>query len=230
MNLKLVKKQHEVGNIYSFFFKPDERVLWRAGQYINVSMPDVPPVFADRIFTIASAPHEQYIQVTTFIGPSPFKQKLHALELGTEVEADQLGGDFYWQDSISGSDAEPVKKLYLAGGLGITPFRSIIIDRYHNKLPQASSLMWSGAKSQCPFEPQLHEVAARSEDLSIHRYEGVRITVDEIMSKIPDVKQRLLYLAGSQSFVESLGEGLMEAGVPRPQIKYDWFDGYNDEM
>lgn len=222
MKLKFVRKQHEVGNIWSFFFEPLDSFEWVAGQYFNLTMPDVAPVFADRLFTISSAPHEDDVRITTFIGESPFKQKLKDLEPGIEVEADQVGGDFYWLE-------EPKKKLYLAGGLGVTPFRSIMVDRFHNKLPQHTVLMWSGRSQQCPFEAELTDIAAMSSDISIQRYE-VRLTPEKIIDEIPDLNERLVYLAGSQEFVETLGEGLMSRGIPRNQIKYDWFDGYTGTL
>ncbi len=222
MKLRFISKKFEAGNIWSFYFEPLEKVSWLAGQYLNLTMPDVPPVFSDRLFTIASAPHEKHIQVTTFIGKSPFKQKLKQLTAGAEVEADQIGGDFYWFDS-------PSKKLYLAGGLGITPFRSIIIDRDYRKLPQHTVLMWSGTKDQCPFDDELTAVASRSSGISIHRYEGLRITSERVVETIPDLSERLIYLAGSQGFVESVGDGLIQIGIPRYQLKYDWFDGYTGD-
>ena len=222
MKLKLIKKQYETGNIWSFFFEPLDRIEWRAGQYLNLTMPDVPPVFSDRLFTISSAPHEKSVRITTFIGKSPYKQKLELLALGTEVEADQIGGDFYWLD-------EPEKKLYLAGGLGITPFRSIIVDRFYTSLPQGTVLMWSGRPEQCPFDEELTAIAARSKDISIHRYE-VHLTPEKIIEEVPDIAERLIYLAGSQGFVEGLGEGLMSHSIPRSQIKYDWFDGYTGTL
>lgn len=223
MTLKYIKKQHETGDIWSFFFEPLEKILWQAGQYLNLTMPDVPPVYGDRLFTISSAPFEKHIRITTFIGESPFKQKLKSLEAGAEVEADQLGGDFYWFD-------EPEKKLYLAGGLGITPFRSIIVDRFHNKLPQHTVLMWSGRDEQRPFDKELFVIAAKSSDISVQIFSGLRITPKKILEDIPDISERLIYIAGSQEFVESLGEGLMVKGIPRSRIKYDWFDGYTGTL
>ena len=234
MKLKLLSIEHEVGNIYSFYFEPQESVVWLAGQYLNLTMPDVTPVNADRLFTIASAPHEHHIQITTFIGPSAFKQKLMSLDYGTVIDADQVGGDFYWEDSIPGAKSESTKvsdkKLYLAGGLGITPFRSIIVDRDYKRLPQSTVLMWSGIKDQCPFDEELTEIAARSSVMSIHRYKGVRITPQRVVETISDLDERLIYLAGSQNFVESIGDGLMKLGIPRSQLKYDWFDGYAGDL
>lgn len=182
-------------------------------------MPGVPPVDADRIFTIATAPHEGHVLITTIIGESAYKQQMDRLQPGDVVEADQLGGDFIWQDD--GRD-----KLYLAGGIGVTPFRSIIADRQHHALPQNAALLYTGRPNQRPFLAELAAAVQEDPSLQLFHFEKERITLEVIARDVPDYSQRTVYLAGSQIFVEGLGDVLQSAGMPRSQLKYDWFDGY----
>lgn len=248
MVLKFLSKKHETGNIWSFFFEPQEDVEWLAGQYLNLTMPDVPPVYADRLFTIASAPYEKHIQITTFIGESPFKQKLSSLEVGAVVEADQVGGDFTLHPdhtpailaskteqsstpkSVIPAQAGISKRLFLAGGLGITPFRSMIVQTFHQDELLRAVLFWSGSDEQCPFINVLEAFAAKDPTLDIERFTNERITAEKIKALIADLDERVIYLAGSQEFVESLGDGLMSQGISRAQLKYDWFDGYTGTL
>ncbi|MDQ5912930.1 MAG: hypothetical protein QG659_352 [Patescibacteria group bacterium] len=247
MNVKLtyVRKQHEIGEVYSFFFQPSEPVLFSAGQYLNLTMPDVPPAVSDRLFTIASAPHEPLLQFTTIIGPSYFKQKLNSLKTGEEVEADQLGGDFMYDipnyvipTRVEGSDKliksrsldklEMTKRLFIAGGIGITPYLSIIRDRLHKKQPINATLLYAGKNEKRPFVGELLQAMKIDPTLSIKEYSDTRLTLEQLKKDVPDIENHAVYLAGSQAFSEALGEGLVAGGFHRQQIKYDYFDGYAD--
>lgn len=219
MKLQLQKKYKESETISSFIFISEDVTSWQAGQYINITMPGISPVNADRIFTIASAPHEGHLLITTIIRDSDYKQKMDSLIPGDIVEADQLGGDFVWQDN--GQD-----KLYLAGGIGVTTFRSIILDRYHKKLLNKAALLFAGKPQQRPFVDELIAISEQDKTLRLFHFESERITLEAIQRDVPDYATRTIYLAGSQQFVESLGDSLQSAGVPRLQLKYDWFDGY----
>ena len=220
MELCFVKKYQEVGDVISFVFTSNDVQSWEAGQYINISMPDVPVVGADRIFTIASAPHEEHLLITTIITQSDYKQKMNTLQPGDVVEADQLGGDFVYQENSR-------KKLYLAGGIGVTPYRSIIVDRFYNNFPNNATLLYTGRPGQRPFITELEYITHRDETLQLFQFESERITFSTIKRDVPDYAERTIYLAGSQQFVETLGENLHSQGVPRSQLKYDWFDGYD---
>lgn len=219
MRLRHLQRQTEVGEIKSFFFEPLELINWQAGQYLNLTMPDVPPVDADRLFTIASAPHEKVIQITTIIGPSNFKQRLNLLQPGDEIEADQLGGDFIWQ---------PGKKLFIAGGIGITPYISMIRDQLHKKQPIEATLLYAGKDERRPFVDELKLAALTDPTLKIHHFNHQRLTSEWLeSSSLFENFHGVVYIAGSQKFSEDIGEGLITDGLPRQQVKYDYFTGYS---
>lgn len=232
MKLVFVRKQHEVGEIYSYFFQPKERLDFTAGQYMNLTMPDVPPANADRLMSITSAPHEELLQFTTFVTPSAFKQKMHALQPGEEIEADQLGGDFTYEitDIILKLFHDPVniKRLFIAGGIGITPYISMIRDHLHNQLPMCTTLLYAGKNEKRPFLKELQTATEADHSLVLREYSDQRLTLEQLKKDIPDIRSYVVYLAGSQKFSEAIGEGLIQSGMPRQQIKYDYFDGYID--
>ena len=221
MRLKLRKKYKELGEIHSFVFEALEPIDWLAGQYINLTMPDIPPVAADRLFTIASAPHEKHLLITTYLGTSQFKKKMAQLVPGDNIEADQLGGDFIWSN-------DGRKKLYIAGGIGVTTFRSIILDQIHKKIPNNAILLYAGKNDRRPFVDELRAATVADPSLLIKDYVETRLSLEKLLTDIPDVFERTVYLAGSQSFSEMLGEGLVHKGIDRSQIKYDYFDGYEN--
>ncbi|HMS30853.1 MAG TPA: FAD-dependent oxidoreductase [Candidatus Saccharibacteria bacterium] len=245
MTLKFVKKQNEVGDVWSFFFESLEPVNFVAGQYLNLTMPSVPPAVADRLFTIASAPDEPLLQFTTIIGPSDFKQKLNSLIAGEEAEADQLGGDFMYDipncvipTRVEGSDKliksrsldklEMTKRLFIAGGIGITPYLSMIRDLIYKKQPINATLLYAGKNEKRPFVEELNNAVKIDPTLIIKEYSETRLTLEQLKKDVPNVEHYIVYLAGSQAFSEAIGEGLIADGFPRQQIKYDYFDGYVD--
>lgn len=217
----MVTKYIEKGDITSFIFEPLTSITWQAGQYINLTMPNVPPFDAERLFTIASAPYEKNLLITTYIGLSRYKQRMDTLLPGEVIEADQLGGDFVWQN-------DGRKKLYIAGGIGVTTFRSIILDQIHKQIPNDALLLYAGKNERRPFVEELRTAVQKDETLSIRDYVETRLTLKQLLEDVPDVFARTVYLAGSQKFSEDIGEGLIQKGIPRNQIKYDYFDGYVD--
>jgi ferredoxin-NADP reductase len=232
ITLIFVKKQHEIGEVWSYFFKPTNLPSWQAGQYLNLTMPNVAPVFADRILTIASAPHEPLLQFTTLLTPSPFKQKLDSLHPGDEVEADQLGGDFTYNlpgvTLSSSQNLANLKRLFIAGGIGVTPYISIIRDKLNKKEPLNATLLYAGKDQRRPFIKELHRAVKIDPTFNIKEYSATRLTLEQLQKDIPNITEYVMYLAGSQKFSEDLGEGLVVTGLPRTQIKYDYFDGYID--
>lgn len=219
MQLRLQKRYVELGESHTFIFEPLEAVEWQAGQYINLSLPGLPPVEADRLFTIASAPFEKNIMITTYLGSSPFKQRLALLQPGELIEADQVGGDFTWQETA-------LPKLFIAGGIGVTCFRSIVLNQLDKQVPVNAQLLYAGKESRRPFVELLQEAAEYDTTFTILDYVDTRLTVDQLLKDIPDATSRVVYIAGSQPFSETIGEGLITAGLPRQQLKYDYFDGY----
>lgn len=217
----MVEKRSEVGEIISFIFEALEPISWLAGQYLNLTMPDVPPVDADRLFTIASAPYEKHLQITTYPGKSSYKQRMVRLVPGDTIEADQLGGDFTWSD-------DGRQKLYIAGGIGVTTFRSIILDQIYKQIPNNAELLYAGKDDRRPFVAELQTVTRQDSTLTIQDYVTTRLTLEQLLKDVSDVFDRTVYLAGSQSFSEMIGEGLIQKGMPRNQIKYDYFDGYTN--
>lgn len=220
MTVTFLSSRQEVDNVWTYFFEPSEAMTWRAGEYINYTLSGIPPSQAERLFTIASAPYEHRLQITTIAGPSEFKQRLRELNPGDKIEVDQLGGDFSYQED--GRD-----KLYLAGGIGITPFRSIILDRAHNNLPNHAVLLYAGRHGHRPFLNEFGAVEKSDDTFKKLDYEDKRLSAEEIIRAVPDAKDRTIYIAGPQPFVEGLGLELADAGVPKNQIKFDWFDGYH---
>src|ERR1700716_3357100 len=123
--LRFVGKHAETEGVVSFEFEPEAPLQFQAGQYLRYMLPHPFPDArgAARSFTIGSAPSEPLLRLTTRFStlPSTSKQALSSLALGTVVEASGPHGQFVYTET----DAPTVP---IAGGIGITPFRSILSD------------------------------------------------------------------------------------------------------
>src|SRR4030042_6046218 len=126
MKLTLINKIQESKDIYTFVFAPEEPITWKAGQHIFLKIPheNLDDRGEIRHFTISSAPFEKDLFITTkfdFVKGSSFKKALFKLNQGDSIEGFNLGGNFIIKDL----DA---KYVFIAGGIGITPYKSILMD------------------------------------------------------------------------------------------------------
>src|SRR5690348_15477044 len=148
MKLTLIEKENLVDNIWAFRFKPGEPLIWEAGQYIRVELAHDNPdnEGSKRWFTNSAAPYEGIVQITTRVTESTFKQALSRLEPGDDslqlVENPE--GDFVWQET-----GKPL--VFIAGGIGVTPFRSILKQRVHEGLPLNVTLVYGSRTPDVPF-------------------------------------------------------------------------------
>ena len=100
MKLELLEKISETEDVISFIFKPLESLEWKAGQFVYYKIPHKNPDNRGiiRHFTIASAPHEKHIRLTTrffYEGGSSFKKALNTLEIGSQVDTFEIEGELY---------------------------------------------------------------------------------------------------------------------------------------
>ncbi|HEV8386664.1 MAG TPA: Rieske 2Fe-2S domain-containing protein, partial [Nitrososphaera sp.] len=135
MQVKLLDKEsHKGTDIVSFRFSRSDgqdRLNYRAGQYSIVDLgTSEDPKGPTRSFTLASSPTEQdSILITTRIRDTPFKQRLSRLDAGTVVKITAPAGNF----TLSEDYSKPV--VFLSGGIGVTPFRSMIKYATDKQLP-----------------------------------------------------------------------------------------------
>lgn len=218
--LKLLSSHGEAGNIKSFVFETGG-LHWIAGQNQAFVLPQAGTDEADQLrwFTLASAPSEKVVQVSTRIGPSAFKQALDRLQPGDSIGVRDLGGDFTWEEE---ADA-PV--VLVAGGIGVTPFRSMLIERDARGKPLNAILLYFSRDAQIAFRAELDQLAARHPELDVRYLIGEPISAERILDEEPLAARVPVYLSGPEPMVESVGNALKQQGVA---LKQDWFPGYDE--
>jgi ferredoxin-NADP reductase len=235
--LKLKERIQLSPDTYEFVFSTDRKMKFAAGQYLEWTLPHK---HADsrgirRYFTIASSPLDPDIRLgVKFYQPaSSFKKALMAMKKGDVIVASQLAGDFVLPRN------KKKKLVFIAGGIGVTPFRSMIqylLDKqekrdivmfYSNKtiadvayvgtLDRAERQL--GIETLPIFTNQTPEMKAKNEFPAV---------VDQqlIMGSIPDYADRMYYLSGPRAMVDAFSDMLDGLGIPQSHIKKDFFPGF----
>lgn len=174
-----------------------------------------------RYFTIASSPTEKDIMIGIRISTpgSSFKRKLSNLQSADTLVASQIAGDFILPD-------DPAKKLvFLAGGIGITPFRSMVKYLLDTSRKLDIILIYA-AKNEGEFVyKELFDEAVKKLGIKVY-YKTGRIDAGFIQKEVTDYHERLFYISGPPAMVSSLNHLLKSINISSSHIKTDFFSGY----
>lgn len=219
--LKLKEKIQIAPDIYDFVFVPKGKLQFSAGQYMEWTLghnnPDSRGV--RRYFTLASSPTEDNLRIGVKFYPnsSSFKKSLISSESGREIIASQLSGDFTLPKN-------PNQKLcFLAGGIGVTPYRSIIRYLLDTKEKRDIILLYS-SKRESDFV--YRDIFNSIKTIYVVTERGQLIDESMIKKQIPDFKERIFYISGPHSMVDAFEKTLKEMDILSRQIKVDFFPGY----
>lgn len=218
--LKFLSSRDEAGNIKTFIFEAGD-LQWSAGQHNTFILPQAGTDKADnkRWFTIASAPSEGKVFISTRLSGSAFKQALNQLKPGDTIDALNIAGKFTWEDE------SPTPAVLVAGGIGVTPFRSILIERHQRGKKLNASLLYFGRNDQFAFREEFQKLAELHPELKVRYLINEPISVEKIIELEPQAEKATIYLSGPEPMVESVGNALKARGIA---LKQDWFPGYDE--
>ena len=218
--LSLISSHVEVGNVHTFVFERNY-LDWLPGQAQAYVLPEAGETEEEneRWFTISSAPVENTVNISTRISSSTFKQTLKALKPGEQIRAHSLGGSFTWE----AEDNNPV--ILVAAGIGITPFRSILLQRKALGKSLDATLLYFNRTHEIPFQKELEEIEKEHPGLQVKIIVDQPITAEKILELVPGDHKETFYLSGPAPLVTSVGAALKELGVA---IKKDQFPGYDE--
>jgi glycine betaine catabolism B len=222
---------------YDFVFPLKRKLAFRPGQYMEWTLEhDKPDDRGNRrYFTLASSPTEDALRLgVKFYEPSSsFKKALLSIDNDKMIIASQRAGDFTLP-------ADPKKKLvFLAGGIGVTPFRSILkylIDKhesrdivvvYSNKYQ--SEIVYTDVLTEAEKKLKAKIIYTLTDKNHIpHDWQGKTGRVDEelIKKEIPDYLDRHFYLSGPHAMVTAFETVLKKMSVSPEKIKTDFFPGF----
>jgi ferredoxin-NADP reductase len=234
--LTLQRREPIADRTMAFHFAKPDLFNFEAGQALDVMLLDPPETDAEgnvRTFTIASAPQDDEVVIATRVRDTAFKRVLTSLAIGAEVQADGPDGSF----TLHRDAAKPA--VFLTGGIGITPFRSIIRDAVARMLPHSLWLFYSNTRPEdAAFLDELQQLADRTPLLhfvptmtnmakSSREWRGATGLIDRAMlsSRLP-LNGPTYYIAGPPAMVTAMHAMLTGAGVKDDDVRSDEFAGY----
>lgn len=234
IKLEFVSAIEIAPSIYSIVFKPLHSLRFKAGQYVELTLPhdNADDRGIRRTFSIASRPGADTITLglMTANPSSTFKVSLLALKPGTIVRATQIGGSFVLPRNIE----EPI--IMIAGGIGITPFRAMIDDLLarQEKRPiilfyaarRENLLVYGGLLNQARQQLGINIIPIVTKPAKGWNGERGMLDMSVIGRYIQNVYDYTYYISGPNAMALSFREQLRTAGIENSHIKTDYFSGY----
>lgn len=234
---KLKSRETIAANTMAFHFEKPDGFTFKAGQSVDVTL--TAPAETDdkgntRPFSIASAPNDPELVFATRMRDSAFKRTLANAPLGLEVKMDGPFGSFTLHKNVH----KPA--LLFAGGIGITPFLSMIADATYNKSAHQIYLFYSNRRPEdAAFLDRLQQLAAENANFhliatmtqmneSSRQWNGETgvITPEMLARHVSAPEAGISYLAGPPAMVGAMRQMLVTAGVDEDDIRTEEFSGY----
>ncbi|OGM92508.1 hypothetical protein A2755_00225 [Candidatus Wolfebacteria bacterium RIFCSPHIGHO2_01_FULL_48_22] len=227
ITLILQNKLQLTHNTYEFIFKPDRPFAFRAGQYLEWSLPHTNQDLRGirRFFTIASSPteHDVRLGVRFTDNGSTFKKHLFKLQSEQFMTVAQLAGDFTLPQDAN------KKLVFIAGGIGITPYRSMLQYLMDTNDRRDIVLFYScSSKEDFAYREFLKKAEEKLGIRVVFLATSTQgfLTEDIIQKHVPNANDRTYYLSGPKSMVDAYKRLLKKIGIPRRRIRTDYFPGY----
>jgi ferredoxin-NADP reductase/Na+-translocating ferredoxin:NAD+ oxidoreductase RnfD subunit len=231
--LQLVKKIRMGPSTYDFVFRPTQPLKFAPGQYMEFTLPHDQPDSRGvrRYFTLASSPTEEllHIGVRFYSNGSTFKKTMLGMNKQKTMLAAQLSGDF----TLPEDPEQPV--VLIAGGIGITPYRSMLKYLIDTNQTRPITLLYSErTEADIAYKDILGEarqhginiVCTLSAQTGPTNFRIGKIDAGLIQSNVGNIKGTHFYVSGPHPMVTDIKTLLKDLGVPFENIKIDFFPGY----
>lgn len=237
--LEFISRNHVTSDIWQLHFKKPKDFYHKPGQYLEANIDDPEPDERgnQRWFTISASPTQTDIIITTRLVEqhSEFKDDLFQLKIGDTLEVEAPLGDFVLP-------AKSAKILWIAGGIGVTPFISQLQYLYDTEEFNRDIVLLHGLRSinEDPAAELIKKCQVVMPKLRVERilseekpkdWEGYTgyITAGLIKLAVPDYLKRQIFVSGPEPMVDTMKDTLIEMKVVEKNIHQDWFPGYKEK-
>ncbi len=234
---KLKSREEIAAGTMAFHFEKPEGFAFKAGQFGDYTLINPTETDAEgniRGFSLASAPYEGDLMLATRMRDTAFKRVLRTMEIGTELSLDAPYGSFTLHNNTR------IPAVFLTGGIGVTPVRSIVLQAAHDNLPHKIFLFDSNRRPEdAAFLDELTEAQKKNANYtfvgtmtemenSAQKWDGETGYITKVMlvKYIGDLTLPIYYVAGPPSMVTAMRKTLNEAGVDDDNIRTEEFSGY----
>ncbi|MDX9833796.1 MAG: FAD-dependent oxidoreductase [Desulfobulbus sp.] len=235
--VKLKKRFLVAERTIALQFEKPPGFTFRPGQWIDITLlnPSETDEEGDtRGFSIASAPHEDFLMVVTRLRDTAYKRQLPDLPLDTVVKLEGPGGELRLQNRTEHA------AVFLAGGIGITPVRSILLHAAHENLQHQIFVFYSNRRPEdTAFLEELTDLQRENPNFTViptmtgmakstQSWNGETARMNEaLLAKyLTEVQSPIYYVVGPPDMVSGVHETLNKAGVDDDDIRTEEFEGY----
>lgn len=236
-NIKLIGKKEVAEGTMAFIFEKPDGFTYKAGQFGDFTLINPKETDAEgniRGFSLTNPPYAKDLMVTTRMRNTAFKRVLKDLPLGTELKFDAPYGSFTLHNK------KEIPAVFLTGGIGITPVRSIVMQATKDKLLHHIFLFYSNHK---PEDTAFLDELTSLENENLH-YKFIPTMTDmdkskqewkgetgfinkEMLAKyIKDLTKPIYYISGPAAMVAAMRKMLTEASIDDDNIRTEEFSGY----
>lgn len=226
-DVRLLQKKEIAEGTMEFTLEKPKGFEYRAGQYGDLVLP--PSTGLDDSnnkhgFSFVSAPFEDTLRMATRMRDSLYKRAAAKVPEGAMVQLLALWGDFTLQKN------EAVSAVFITGGIGITPVRSIIAQATHDKTNHKITLIYTNrTPALAAYTDELERFAAENKNFTfvpVYTSTQGHVNTDLIKRHVPDVAAPRYYLSGPEGMVKAMRSLLIEIGADEDNIKTEEFEGY----
>ena len=204
--IKFLSKQNEYDDVYTFFFDKKD-VVYEAGQYAHLLIEG--ETREVRELSFASAPSEDNLMLTMHVGSNTeFKNKMSKLSEGDEVSLFKIKG------KLEFPQVNEKSYVFLSGGVGITPFRSILKE---NKEKDLRIDLVQVQRGDFLFKNELESLVNNYYSISPENFD------DEITNIIEKNRSSLFYICGSKRFVDGISNLMEKNMIDKDRIQIERF-------
>jgi len=222
--LTLTAIEQSAKDVYDYVFTPEREFAFSPGQYLEWTLGHRYPDNRGnrRYFIIASSFTEPQVRLgVKFYNPaSSFKRALAAMPVGGTLSASHLSGGFVLPKN------KEKKLVFIAGGIGVTPFRSMVQYLLDTKERRNIVMLYSNRGTEDIAYKNLFDRAQAELGIKTVYQTGTLIDAATIVREVPDYRERTFYISGPRGMVDAFKKTLTGMGVSRFKIKTDFFPGF----
>ena len=224
-DIALRRRQEVAERTFAFYFDKPAGFSHQAGQNALFSLPSGTE---NRTFTLASAPHEHELMIATRMRDSPFKRTLAELPVGGRLKIDGPAGLMVLHED----ESRPA--VFLAGGIGITPFLAMARDAEARRLRHRITLIYSNRRPQDAaflaelkrMQNQNFRMVATMTNAPDWQGEKRMISRELLAEHVNDLREPVYYFAGPLRMTMAVQGMLTELGIKDDDMRSEEFYGY----
>jgi ferredoxin-NADP reductase len=237
LKIKLKSRTEIAAGTMAFHFEKPADFTFIPGQAGDFTLSNPPESDAEgdkRSFSLTSAPYEQDLIIATRMRDTAFKRSLKKIPLGTEFTLDAPWGELVLHDDVS------IPAVFLTGGIGITPVRSMILQATHDRVARKLVLFYSNHRPEdAAFLDELTQAQEENPNFTLiatmtdmekssQPWHGETGSIDKALLHrfIDNLNIPIYYISGPLEMVNAMQKTLTEAGVKSDNIRAEEFSGY----